>query len=331
MIRIRIWSCRQSKSSRLCSGWTTLHVPHTVLQSRSVTTVPALSSWTINSFRGGSFAPQTPIALVVSDEELPPALTKWFVHEEQDSSSSCSHSLRHSELNSSFWEAHGDSMVPLEITTTASGDASSTTFDRVDAPLNLLLAHIERTSGRKQLAQSVYLAQHDLRDLPQPLQDDLPTPLLVKHAGKGDLYSSSLWLGRPPTYTPLHRDPNPNLFMQLAGTKVIRLFRPEIGDAIFDHSAKMLNRTRSGHVSSDGHPRSAAFRGEEMMIGRERSILHDLVWEQPSDKNNNSAVLQHAQEATLEMGQALFIPKGWWHSVKGIGNGVTASANWWFR
>lgn len=68
-----------------------------------------------------------------------------------------------------------------------------------------------------------------------------------------------------------------------------------------------------------------------MMTGRERSILHDLVWQQPSDKNNNSAVLQHAQEATVEPGHVLFIPKGWWHSVKGVGDGVTASANWWFR
>lgn len=276
--------------------------------------------------------PQTPVVLAMPDRTLPRALTKWFVHEEKDSSSSCSQSFRHAELNSSFWEVHGNSIVPLEITASASDDESSTTFDRINAPLNLLLAHIERTSGGKQLAQSVYLAQHNLRDLPQPLQDDLPTPCLVKHAGKGDLYSSSLWLGRPPTYTPLHRDPNPNLFMQLAGTKIIRLFRPEIGDAIFDHTANMLNQARSGHhISSDHHPRSATFRGEEMMTGRERSMLHDLVWQQPSDKNNNSAVLEHAQEATVEPGHALFIPKRWWHSVKGVGDGVTASANWWFR
>lgn len=68
-----------------------------------------------------------------------------------------------------------------------------------------------------------------------------------------------------------------------------------------------------------------------MMMGRERAILHDLVWNEPTDDNSNSAILQYAQEATLEVGQMLFIPKGWWHSVKGVGNGVTASANWWFR
>jgi hypothetical protein len=33
-------------------------------------------------------------------------------------------------------------------------------------------------------------------------------------------------IGHPPTYTPLHRDPNPNIFVQLAGEKVVRLLAP---------------------------------------------------------------------------------------------------------
>ncbi|RMD44720.1 hypothetical protein DV735_g392, partial [Chaetothyriales sp. CBS 134920] len=119
---------------------------------------------------------------------------------------------------------------------------------------------------------SIYLAQCPLTSLPDVLQADLPTPELVLKAGKGDVYASSLWLGHASAataaYTPLHRDPNPNLFLQLAGCKEIRLLPPEVGDVLFD-----------------------AVREEE----------------------------------------ALFIPKHWWHSVKGVGGGVTASANWWFR
>ncbi|KAK5956282.1 hypothetical protein OHC33_002858 [Knufia fluminis] len=222
--------------------------------------------------------------------------------------------------------------LALEITTPASESGGSVTFDRINAPLRVLLSHIDSKSNERTDTQSIYLAQHDLRDLPQVLQDDLPTPDLVKLAGKGDLYSSSLWLGRSPTYTPLHRDPNPNLFVQLAGTKVIRLFRPEIGDAIFDHMTKLLHQPQAEKgLPAEHHPRSASFRGEEMMMGRERSLLHDLVWCESLDGRDNSAVLQHAQQARLGMGQVLFIPKGWWHSVKGIGDGVTASANWWFR
>jgi hypothetical protein len=266
------------------------------------------------------------------EDSIPQAITKWFVHDGGKGFDPSSESLRHSELNSSFWRAHGHSIVPLEITTTTSCGVSHATFNRIDAPLDILLSHIEKDSGGKDNTQSIYLAQHDLRDLPQPLKDDLPTPYLVKHAGKGDLYSSSLWLGRPPTYTPLHRDPNPNLFMQLAGTKIVRLFRPEIGDAVFNRAINLLRQSKTGQQTlPDHHSRSASFRGEEMMMGRERSILHDLVWSDPSSTNDNSSILQHTQEARLGLGQVLFIPKGWWHSVKGVGDGVTASANWWFR
>lgn len=303
-----------------------------VTQKRTVASVPVLSSWTVDFFRKESFVPQAPSIIVARLRDLPPAVRKWFTYKDVKSSNSCPQTSKRSELDQNFWRAHGDHIVPLEITTPASESGGSVTFDRINAPLRVLLSHIDSKSNERTDTQSIYLAQHDLRDLPQVLQDDLPTPDLVKLAGKGDLYSSSLWLGRSPTYTPLHRDPNPNLFMQLAGTKVIRLFRPEIGDAIFDHMTKLLHQPQAEKgLPAEHHPRSASFRGEEMMMGRERSLLHDLVWCESLDGRDNSAVLQHAQQARLGMGQVLFIPKGWWHSVKGIGDGVTASANWWFR
>jgi len=38
-----------------------------------------------------------------------------------------------------------------------------------------------------------------------------------------------------------------------------------------------------------------------------------------------------AWQTELDAGDALFIPKGWWHSVKGLGDGINGSVNWWFR
>jgi len=146
------------------------------------------------------------------------------------------------------------------------------------------------------------------------MQNDLPTPDIVLHAGKGDVYASSIWLGQAPTYTPLHRDPNPNLFVQLAGVKQIRLFKPEIGRAIF---AKVQERI--------GGRASATMRGEEMMQGMEREALEKEVWAGEGEFRAG------AWEAEVESGDALFIPKGWWHSVKGVGEGMTGSVNWWFR
>lgn len=65
-----------------------------------------------------------------------------------------------------------------------------------------------------------------------------------------------------------------------------------------------------------------------MMKGEEKRLLEDQVW-------NDTSVLDEASEGGYEAhvgrGDGLFIPKGWWHSVKGVGDGITGSVNWWFR
>lgn len=299
-----------------------------------------LRSWDVHDFRQQAFTHGTPAVLPADVSNPPSAIEKWFTQELD-----LGHDVRGdrhqiSRVDESFWSKHSDIIVPLEITRVEDDSSNEASFDRIQGPLSLLLADLKNTNttDHANKTYSVYLAQHDLRDLPQDLQNDLPTPGLVHHAGKGDLYSSSLWLGRSPTYTPLHRDPNPNLLIQLAGVKKIRLFRPDIGDAIFEHAQRLVDHAQHGACSysrscSPETPstRSPSFRGEEMMSGVERKILHDLVWSASSNDTENEVVLRHAQDATLNRGQALFIPKGWWHSVKGVGDGVTASANWWFR
>lgn len=166
------------------------------------------------------------------------------------------------------------------------------------------------------------------------MRDDVPTPDLVLRAGKGDVYDSSIWLGRAPTYTPLHRDPNPNLFVQLAGRKVVRILRPRDGDAVF---ARVQERI--------GGSASATMRGEEMMRGAEKRALEEEVWGEGLDEEG----AMQGFEAEVARGDGLFIPKGWWHSIKGVGEGMTGSVrgigcftlafvsniglqvNWWFR
>jgi hypothetical protein len=235
-----------------------------------------------------------------------PALSKWFIPSAKDSSL-C-------ELNTAYLEAHGSTIVPLELTrsqATSNESENRASFERFEAPLSLLLSHM--TSSDRSL--SLYLAQCALDDLPTSLQADLPTPKLLSTLGHGrvDIYGSSLWMGRPPTKTPLHRDPNPNLFVQLAGRKVVRLIEPERGRRLYE-------RTRAG----TGH---AHMRGDEMMAGPEMDRLEAAVWgDGIGDEQDASGV-----EATLESGDALLIPLGWWHAVHGVGESPNASVNWWFR
>lgn len=185
-------------------------------------------------------------------------------------------------------------------------------FHSFHAPFGLIITASRQKSGSAQFGlPGLYIAQAQMVDLPQQLRDDLPTPKLVLKAGKGDVYDANIWIGTPPTFTPLHKDPNPNLFVQLSSSKKVRIFEPRKGQAIFAAVRRKI-----------GASPTAAFRGEEMMQGRERVELKEAVWD-PANLDGH--------EVTVRPGDALFIPKGWWHSIKSEGNGLNASANWWFR
>lgn len=228
-----------------------------------------------------------------------PAIGKWFIP------SASSPNLH--ELNISYLDRYGDSIVSLELTQTTPDNTTS--FQSLQAPLSVLLAHM--TSPDTPMTR-LYLAQHSLDDLPKALQSDLPTPTLLSQLGHGDIYASSLWMGKPPTRTPLHRDPNPNLFGQLAGEKIIRLFRPEIGRAVFERVQAKLGK-KGGRAN---------MRGAEMMEGEELEALEQAVWG-CSDAIGDALGVQ----AELGSGDGLYIPLGWWHAVRGIGQGANASVS----
>ncbi|KAK0617029.1 Clavaminate synthase-like protein [Immersiella caudata] len=180
-----------------------------------------------------------------------------------------------------------------------------------------MLAALQFNEGRPPAARlrQLYIAQASLNRLPGILRRDFRTPDLVRNAGNGDIYNSSVWFGLQPTYTPWHRDPNPNLFHQIWDTKEVRLLPLGSGNNLFYRTKAMLG-------SPGG---SARIRGPEMMEGEERKALHDAVWGPDSPKT--------ILKASLGPGDTLFIPKGWWHSLRSTGfiGSPNVSVNWWFR
>ncbi|EXJ68045.1 uncharacterized protein A1O5_08660 [Cladophialophora psammophila CBS 110553] len=338
--------------------------------TKGIQEVPILPSWDSTVFEQ-AYRQNLPARLPRSREHLPAACAKWFVHDDDPGFDLFSNDdgrtinvPRSSELRASFWSEHESTFVPLEITTTRGASTSPSAlhhlagtrisstlgqseerFERIEAPLKILIAYLSKstTTGTSadssQVAKedvSIYLAQCDLLSLPASMQADVFVPALLhpsstsssRSAIKGDIYTSSLWLGRPPTYTPLHRDPNPNLFIQLAGQKTIRLLPPDIGDALF-HDVVTTTTSSPTMSPSSPTPFSTTIRGEEMMYGPQKAALHDAIWNPSSIYSG--LVRTHGLQTTLGLGDALFTPKGWWHSVKGVGGGVTASVNWWFR
>jgi len=296
----------------------------------------------VDEFRRKAFLPEKPL-LITTNNDFPapsisfPAAGKWFGLQwprDRDSPQNLQDSL---VLSQSYLSSFSGTILPYELITDADPHSlqtlqnlqrpsdgggrtelalylsqipDDTTFHRFNAPFSLFLQACNPNSPSP--IKRLYIAQAQITDLPKQLRDDLPTPTLVKEAGKGDIYDANVWLGIPPTYTPLHRDPNPNLFVQLASRKRVRLFRPDIGSAIFREVQQRIKQ----HASSN-------FRGNEMMEGPERTALEESTWGESAPK--------HGFEVIVSPGDALFIPKGWWHSIKSMGSDVNASVNWWFR
>ncbi|KAH6617793.1 hypothetical protein B0J18DRAFT_435635 [Chaetomium sp. MPI-SDFR-AT-0129] len=230
-------------------------------------------------------------------------------------------------------------------------------FARFHAPLALLDAARQYNTTQADPSRRVsklYVAQMPLSNLPPDLQRGLPTPALLTETPShtttssasasatttptpttppADIYTSSIWLGLEPTFTPWHRDPNDNIFCQLHGTKQVRVLPPVAGERLF---RRVLN-DRSHDEESSNFSGSSAIRGEEMMHSSERQAWYDAVWGQGVKGEGEQGLapeyqlMQHAEVGPRDM---MFIPKGWWHSfvsTSDVEGGLNASVNWWFR
>ncbi|KAL4978161.1 hypothetical protein BDW66DRAFT_131119 [Aspergillus desertorum] len=307
---------------RVRARWSPTVIPHSSQPRRYKSSAHShymplqiLEDANVDTFCEKFFIPELPVLLPRRSFRDLPAYERWFHR-----------FATQPQLNIDYLAAHGgDTLVPLELTQSEQSISESEdpelSFRKFHAPLSLFLRWIREAESSSQTQSRLYLAQCQLLDLPRKLRDDFPTPTIVANAGKGDVYDTNVWIGYPPTYTPLHRDPNPNLFVQLAGCKTVRLLAPRDGQAVFSHVRGQLGRS--------GSREAAALRGEETMQGRERALLEQAVWD--DTENGQSGQGLEGFEAELDAGDGLFIPKGWWHSIKGMGESVTASVNWWFR
>ncbi|KAF1915202.1 cupin-like domain-containing protein [Ampelomyces quisqualis] len=223
--------------------------------------------------------------------------------------------LKKIEVNQDYFGPFADTPVALELMKRDRFNRAE--FERYPGTLAEVLEYMKKDTKWDAMPR-IYLAQHPIDELPKQLQDDLPPPEIIKNFGKGDIYGSSLWMGKAPTHTPLHRDPNPNLFVQLSGKKTFRLMRPDVGRKLYeDVRSKLYNKAGDG----------ATMRGEEMMQGEEFDKLKQAVWQDKLATNNTRL----GYEVKLKPGCGLYIPLGWWHAVQAEGVGPNVSVNWWFR
>ena len=296
------------ESSRLPTAFSRISRRRTYTSTARWRPLDLLKDGSLQTFREKAFIPSRPALLPEAFSLALPSIKKWFRTNQDETKGAL--------LDYSYLSRFGNAIVPLEFTRLFTAPASvqdEDSFQRAEVPFSIFLEWTK--SAKLETSERLYLAQASFAGLPDALKADLPTPEIVAKSGRGDVYDTNIWMGIPPTYTPLHRDPNPNLFVQLAGKKIVRLLQPDLGEEVFARVQRALRRSES-----------AAFRGEDMMKGEEKRLLEDQIWNDDSEVDSEAGYEVH-----VGRGDGLFIPKGWWHSVKGVGDGITGSVNWWFR
>ncbi|SCV72689.1 BQ2448_4226 [Microbotryum intermedium] len=323
---------------------------------RIVTTTPSVSSWLSSS---SSSQPLLPTLISIPPI---PALSQWFLPNQ-----SVNAHPPHRKLNIDHLTHSGtqDPLVCIEHTQTTITESSnsSSSFERLEIPWSYYLHYLDsppqpppRPSTPRSTTSSspssstststLYLAQCSP---PPHLLPDLHLPRTHMDIPSSRLTHSSLWMGRTPTTTPMHQDPDHNLFLQICGHKTFRVMEPRVG-------TRFLELVRQGKEENGGG--LSRLRGVEMMLAGpkgERDGLEKVVWDDDdverdldskshSDSDLDSGGSEQMEgegddlfQVTVQRGQGLLIPKGWWHAVRsrtGRDDGeeeLSVSVNWWFR
>lgn len=188
-------------------------------------------------------------------------------------------------------EKYGHLNVPVE----KGSSYTSKDFEQVVMPLrDYILKYMVRQQNHE-----YYLAQHGLFDQEPRLRQEIIIPEYC-YAGRGDQYNTNIWLGPKGTKTPLHKDPNHNIFCQVFGKKHVRLYSSQVPEShVYPFPADVYRNTSQVDVENVDNSKYPLFR--------------DLQY----------------WTCDVEGGDMLFIPKSFWHYVKSVDPSL--SVNFWFR
>lgn len=191
-----------------------------------------------------------------------------------------------------YWALWASRLIPIEISDDRGGQESLTFGE--------FLAHYMSPSIRKApSARLGYLAQHLLFDHLPKLHEDFHAPQFCPSVVK-----ANAWIGTSGTVTRLHTDGYDNCFVQVCGFKFVRLIRPSDSHLVYPYvdPNSDLASAKCNHSHVDA--------------------------ENPDLQRHPLFASASPQDVVLGPGDCLFIPKGWWHYVRGLTPSISISLTW---
>jgi hypothetical protein len=149
-------------------------------------------------------------------------------------------------------------------------------------------------------APVAYLAQHGLFEQIPSLGADFSAPAVLDAAAIG---STNAWVGTAGTVTRAHFDSYDNVLCQVVGYKFVRVFAPADGPFLYP-----LAKTGAGAEAAQGN-------------------VSAVDVEAPDADAHPLFARATPFDAVLGPGDALVIPRGWWHYVRALT--ASASVNFW--
>ncbi|TFK42700.1 hypothetical protein BDQ12DRAFT_719547 [Crucibulum laeve] len=175
----------------------------------------------------------------------------------------------------------------------------------------------------------IYMAQHDLMKQFPALRSDIRVPDYVytslqsseypdyRPPGNEEKLIINSWLGPKGTVSPAHTDPYYNLYVQVVGRKTVWLASPTVSPDMHSFCVVSTSSNSEEYIM----PKSAS-----LSTGNTSRV--DVFETEREYEDFYRNVVPHAMSVTLEAGDMLFFPPGWWHAMRS--EATSFSVSMWF-
>ncbi|CDO68874.1 hypothetical protein BN946_scf185000.g17 [Trametes cinnabarina] len=205
---------------------------------------------------------------------------------------------------------------------------------------------LERLGGSSQNGAHpiLYLAQHSLFKQFPALRDDIILPDYVYSSldapdgypqyappSNEDQLVLNAWLGPARTVSPAHTDPFYNFYAQVVGRKSIWLAPPGVSQYMYPYPS---TSSQTSSMKDEDHPRNPAANNESpSMSNTSRVDVFVATGDEISQSEETfpdfwKQVIPEAMHVTLEPGDLLFFPPGWWHAMRNEGHSRYSSLSY---